>query len=273
MLRRFVTAGILLSLLIAGLVLPQLQWVIVAAVAAGALACVAELVRMVSPKGVTIRRRIAGLAVLLLVAEGAFTRLEHSVYVLGVMACAAFVYRMRGPVEGAFRDVMGTIGVTVYVGLPFATWAALFMAGGPVIKWIALALAVIFLTDSCALFSGKLFGKHRLIPKISPGKTWEGSIGGIVGAMTGTMIARVVWHDTWATTPILEMLLFALVFSLVTQLGDLSESLIKRDVGVKDSGGQLTGHGGWLDMLDAVVFSGIPLAVYLRVLHPELILS
>ncbi len=279
---RIGVAAIFLSFLVASLLVPELSWAMVAFIAFASAMCVQELRRMFRSRGVRIRKRIAILGVVALVIEGAMAKLDYSILLLGVISCGAFAYRLRSDVEGAFRDVTATIGVVVYVGVPAAVWALIFVTRGEAHVWGALALAMVFLTDSFALFVGKALGRHKLIPNVSPGKTIEGSFGGLLGALIGAAVAWYVFRERFSHTPPWEFALFALVFCLVTQIGDLAESLIKRDAGVKDSAvatenaklGKvlaLGGHGGFLDMLDAVLFTGIPLAVYLEILHPDVL--
>ncbi|MDX2175650.1 MAG: phosphatidate cytidylyltransferase [Candidatus Sumerlaeia bacterium] len=271
MMGRIAVAALFLSLLIASILLPGMRWMIVAFIAATAVACVQEVRHMFRGQGVGIRKRVALGGVAALVLEGAFFHLEFSVLILGAIASMAFALRLRGAdVGGAFRDVAATIGVVVYIGLPSAIWAALFMHPADLaVRWIVLALVVVFLTDSTALFVGKALGRHKLIPRVSPGKTIEGSIGGYAGALVGVIVAKMVFQKHWMDVTWFEVIAFALFFCTTTQVGDLVESMVKRDAGVKDSGPSLGGHGGFLDMLDAVLYTAIPLAIYLRIFHPE----
>ena len=126
-------------------------------------------------------------------------------------------------------------------------------------EWVLLALFVTFGSDTAAYFIGKAFGKHKLAPQISPGKTWEGAIAGIIG---GIIIALLFAFSSPWQLPLdyLEAILLGAVVSVFGQLGDLVESLLKRNFGVKDSGFLMPGHGGILDRLDSVLFAGA--AVY-----------
>jgi phosphatidate cytidylyltransferase len=122
--------------------------------------------------------------------------------------------------------------------------------------YVLLLFITILLTDTGCYYFGKRFGKHKLSPVISPQKTIEGSIGGafcaIVGAMiTGYFIHLGPWHS----------LILGCLCTTFAQIGDLCESLIKRDAGVKDSGNTLPGHGGFLDRTDSYIFT-IPVMYY-----------
>ncbi|HNO74525.1 phosphatidate cytidylyltransferase [Nitrosomonas mobilis] len=119
-------------------------------------------------------------------------------------------------------------------------------------------MGVIWVADSVAYFAGRAFGKHKLAPQISPRKTWEG----VFAALGGVLIYAVIW-SFWMNSDdklILWLLPFLLMLTVLGIIGDLFESLLKRQAGVKDSGKILPGHGGILDRIDALT-STLPLAV------------
>ena len=126
--------------------------------------------------------------------------------------------------------------------------------------WFIFILA--YATDTFAYFSGKLFGKHKLIPKISPNKTIEGAIGGIIGAVISCEIYLFYLGETKYVIPIIAV---AIVGSILSQLGDLFASSIKRLFDVKDYGKLIPGHGGVLDRIDSVLFTA-PFVYYAFVL-------
>lgn len=130
------------------------------------------------------------------------------------------------------------------LGLPGA-WALLF-----ILLWVWAA-------DTGAYFAGRAFGKNKLAAKVSPGKTSEGLLGGVVLALI--LVALVAWLAPLSGDPVL-LLGVALVTVLASALGDLFESMVKREAGVKDSGTMLPGHGGMLDRLDSVT-AALPVAL------------
>jgi len=118
-------------------------------------------------------------------------------------------------------------------------------------------MATIWISDSAAYFTGRSFGKHKLAPQISPNKTWEG----VAGALIAVLIYGLIW-DFWfmeqsSAAQLIPLLLFMAILGII---GDLYESLMKRQVGVKDSGNILPGHGGILDRIDALT-SSLPFAI------------
>jgi phosphatidate cytidylyltransferase len=121
-------------------------------------------------------------------------------------------------------------------------------------------LLVVFAADTFAYFGGRLFGRHKLAPTLSPGKTWEGLV---VGAAFGIFVAFVaLYNDRDHYLVIWEAVVLGVVVVLAAVIGDLFESMLKRDMQVKDTGRLLGGHGGILDRIDALLFAA-PAAYYL----------
>lgn len=120
--------------------------------------------------------------------------------------------------------------------------------------WLVFALAVPKSSDIGAYFTGKLFGKHRLAPSISPNKTMEGAVGGLLASTLTSLVWTWTCRESIGTTILLHSVLWGVVLGLLAQLGDLSESILKRDARVQDSS-NLPGLGGVLDVLDSLVFT------------------
>ncbi len=118
--------------------------------------------------------------------------------------------------------------------------------------WIFFLLAVIFASDTGAFYFGRLFGKHKLHKALSPGKTWEGAVGGVLSSIIIALLFLHILHLHEINVCILALVLG---LSIVEQIGDLSESMLKRSHGVKDSGSILPGHGGLLDRIDGLLFA------------------
>lgn len=165
----------------------------------------------------------------------------------------------------------------MYIALPFAMVNVLAFRGvgnGVVYNYLAPLSIFVFLwtNDTGAYLSGSLFGKHKLFPRVSPGKSWEGSIGGgllvlLVAALVG-MYQNSDMHET-ATELILtvpQWMGLGLVVVLFGTLGDLVESLFKRTIGIKDSGNILPGHGGMLDRFDSSLMAFPAAVIYLYTL-------
>jgi phosphatidate cytidylyltransferase len=130
--------------------------------------------------------------------------------------------------------------------------------------WVVMLLAVVWLSDTGAYFSGKALGRHKMYPAVSPGKSWEGAVGGLLSGIAGAFLAK--WLFLSCVTP-LECVLIAVPAGILGQAGDLCESLIKRAYGVKDSGSSIPGHGGVLDRFDAIFFAAPYIYFIARIMH------
>ena len=178
-----------------------------------------------------------------------------------------------------------TTGAALYVGLPLAHFVALRQltgdstrgwvthlaaavgsgATGRGLAWFALALSATWLTDTGAYLVGRTFGRTKLAPRISPGKTIVGAVAGVVaGTATGAAATALFG----VPVPCYTGAAVGFLLAIVGQIGDLGESLIKRSLGIKDMGSLIPGHGGILDRIDALLFT-MPLAYWLARLAQE----
>ena len=128
---------------------------------------------------------------------------------------------------------------------------------------VAFPLAVTWINDTFAYFGGRRFGKHKLIPRVSPGKTREGTVAGLIGSVLTAYLYGHFVFELWLGLPfgIVAGVVGGVLLSAGAVIGDLAESLLKREAGVKDSGALLPGHGGVLDRFDALYFT-LPIAYW-----------
>ena len=183
---------------------------------------------------------------------------------LGLFLMASFSYELlRGADLTRFAFTL-----LAFLYLPWSLGYVLLLRETPdpgLGLWtLSLPLVASFATDIGAYFAGRFFGRHKLAPEISPGKTLEGSMGGILFSFLA-LLAYTAWVREVFPFGLLELWLFSLLLSLAAQLGDLAESMLKRFAGVKDSGRFLPGHGGLLDRIDSLLFT-FPLTYFLVVL-------
>jgi len=167
----------------------------------------------------------------------------------------------RAGTSGLFGDIGAGALVQVYVTFLAGLYVVLVgLEGGE--WWTLASIIIVVATDVGAYASGLAFGKHKLAPNISPGKTWEGFAGSIVVAVVaGILLGWLMLGQPWWVGLVMGVLL-----ALVGTLGDLTESLIKRDLGVKDISTWLPGHGGFLDRLDSILPSAaVAYVIYLVV--------
>ena len=148
---------------------------------------------------------------------------------------------------------LGVLGM-IYCAL-FPLYAARVILGPRGAGWFGFLLLLVFAGDTFAYFTGRIWGRRKFMPAISPGKTWEGSLGGLVGSgLAGTALLGILDYGV----PWWQTLAFSVTCGFVAQSGDLFLSLVKRVSGVKDSGRIMPGHGGLLDRLDGI-FIACPL--------------
>ena len=164
---------------------------------------------------------------------------------------------LRGDPDSALPDYTHAIGGIVYVGLLGAHLVLLreFENGR---DWVFLAIFSTFAVDTAAYVTGKAIGRRKLVPTISPGKTVEGTIGGLAGGFGFVLLANYLLGMRLEAALIVPL---AALLPLAAVLGDLAESMLKRGMHVKDAGKILPGHGGFLDRLDSVLFT-VPVVYY-----------
>lgn len=173
----------------------------------------------------------------------------------------------RRPLDGAIFSVSSTFLGVFYVAVPLGHFLLLLgMAQG--IYYIVFVSVVTFLTDAGAYFGGRWFGRHPAGLAISPKKTWEGYVTGIFTAIGSVFIFNIIWEystGTLAAVRGLEVFLISAILSFVSVIGDLLESAMKRDAKIKDSGSLIPGHGGILDLADALLITIPVLYYYLQI--------
>jgi phosphatidate cytidylyltransferase len=198
----------------------------------------------------------------------AWSTLAWALVVLLTLASLGTAVFLRGPDGDPLPAVAATVFGVLYAGatLSFAVFLRrLPEVGGGGAEWagaflLIFPLAVTWVGDSAAFFVGRRWGRRKLIPVVSPGKTVEGGIGGLLGAMGAAALYALVFLGPGSAPflPVTAAAVLGLLIGAVAQVGDLAESVLKREAGVKDSGGLLPGHGGVLDRFDAIYFT-VPL--------------
>jgi len=179
---------------------------------------------------------------------------------------------LRKKLDGAMVDWALTLAISIYLGWPMSFFLLLRGYNSSFIRvtdgswfffprgvwWLLLVLLGVWGFDAAAFFAGRYFGRHRLAPRISPAKSWEGVIGGMLLSIAAALILTVRQLGVpWYLAIILGLLLGA-----AAVFGDLAESLIKRQTRVKDSGQIMPGHGGMLDRIDSLLFAVVVVYVF-----------
>ncbi|QKV75327.1 CDP-archaeol synthase [Amycolatopsis sp. Hca4] len=177
--------------------------------------------------------------------EGALTA-----FVLTVLAC--LLWRLPGGAKGYLRDISASVFAAAYLPL-FAAFAAMLVPPHDGVGRVLTFLIGVVASDTGGYIAGVLGGKHPMAPTISPKKTWEGFAGSVIGGVVAGALTLSLMLDghVW------QGVIFGVAVVLTATLGDLVESLIKRDLGVKDMGTLLPGHGGIMDRLDSLLPSAV----------------
>jgi phosphatidate cytidylyltransferase len=176
-----------------------------------------------------------------------------------VVVLAVVLWR-RAPGERPLSAAAVTLFAPLYCGVLPAALLVIRYAGGPGKSWAAtwlvfFPLAVTWLCDSFAMWGGKMIGGPKLMPTVSPGKTRSGAIAGLVGGVvTALLYVPLALAPVGRAFPLVLAAGMGLLIAVVAQVGDLAESLFKREAGVKDSSALIPGHGGVLDRLDSLYF-------------------
>ena len=197
-----------------------------------------------------------------LVVGRAWDGFESAPWIIALVILASMTYHLVDYERGrdqAGTDFAGTLACVFYLG-----WLGAYLVSlrnlPEGLWWVLTVLPAVWLADVGAYFIGSQFGLHKMTPRLSPHKSWEGYLGGILFAAPGTALLTLLWR-TWAgpasaVTPLRGTLL-GLVLGTLTILGDLGESMIKRQMGVKDSSKLLPGHGGAFDRIDSWIWGAI----------------
>ncbi len=200
--------------------------------------------------------------VLLLLLGRALDGFDSAPWMLSLLTLLSMTWHLVAYERGRDQsgtDLAVTLGGILYIGwiggyfislrsLPDGQW------------WVLIALPAVWFADTGAYFIGRAWGRHKLSPRLSPKKTWEGYLGGIVSGIALTALFAAVWRmgagPEAGITP-LRGALMGLVMGIFPTLGDLGESMIKRQVGMKDSSNLLPGHGGFFDRIDSWLWAAV----------------
>jgi phosphatidate cytidylyltransferase len=254
--QRSVTALILMPVIIALVWFGG--WVAFGAAVIVLALCLWELRGMLANRGWHPPILLSGLLGLDFLVAAMLPTYRAPMVALGVsgLVVGSFAWLMltrRDSLEGTLTDWALTLAAAFYVGWPIAFF--LLLRGGkvgpaPGFWWLLTLFFTVWSFDTAAFFAGRLWGQTKLAPLISPKKTWEGVAGGValalVAAWVFTRPLNVPWYHALA---------LGVLVSVAATLGDLAESLLKRDLGAKDSGTLMRGHGGVLDRADSLLFA------------------
>ncbi len=224
--------------------------------------CAAEAVTLFKPGAgkmikILFALMVAGSSVAVALAEPVLSIVL--IFVPG--SVISVVWMFADGIDHARRKTAGIVGISAALALSFGLLARLRLDFPS--PWVLfIPLLICWLGDSLAYFVGSSVGRHKMVPAISPAKSWEGFAAGIAGSVAGAILAG----NSGAGFPIFLMMAVGTAGGLAAVAGDLMESAMKRDAGVKDSGSLLPGHGGLLDRFDSIL-TVVPVVWILLVFH------
>lgn len=242
--KRVLTALVLIPVF-CYLILWAPQWAFLVAVAAVAILCFSEFAALAARHAITepgIFGYAAGLLLLFLPGR------DMAFLVLVAILGMALALRSRELAEALPAGAVLLLGI-VYV---FGTLRCGIDLRAISAYWLFFALSLNWVGDIAALYVGRLIGRHKMAPVISPAKSWEGAAASVVASV---VYGAIYLPRLLAAVPLPEALGLTVAANIAGQLGDLCESALKRGAGVKDSGTLLPGHGGWLDRVDSSLFA------------------
>lgn len=267
--KRILTAIVLIAAVFALVFFGKL-WMITVAAALVAELAVYEFLKLASVgaklHGASLRIPVWWMAVataaLFLVSVPNFP-VDAQLPVISFLTLVLFAWNgFRSPLVQVLPDTAQGLFGLLWIAYPLTLIPLLWkQEDGPAL--VVFLMVAVWAGDIAALYIGRAFGRHKLAPRLSPGKTWEGSIASIAGSILAAGAVLAVSNALAArgnlllhiSEPVWQSLLLAAILNIAAQLGDLLESAIKRGAGVKDSGTMLPGHGGILDRIDALLLA------------------
>jgi phosphatidate cytidylyltransferase len=266
-LQRLVTAMAIIPAVIAMIWVPALDHVFVVFIAALAWLGLREFHALAAARGIVTRPAVGALAGTAVVMATWWPEPSWVALVLFLAILAVIVAHLA---QGAhtLAGLSASVFGVVYVGWLPAHFPLIHRASGDGPGLVMLLAVAVVLSDTGAYFAGRALGRNKMAPVLSPNKTWEGAVGGVVAALLGMAVLYGMREGlAWSALPgwALEKYLFVgAVLAVAAQVGDLLESMLKRDAGVKDSGTLFPGHGGVLDRCDGFLLAAPALYLLLK---------
>ena len=191
---------------------------------------------------------------------------------LPILIVLRFVAQIYSHYKEPLRDISLSIMSVVYIAIPLTLVALLPLYSHSHVKPLLLLMfALIWLNDTGAYLVGSTIGSHRLFPRHSPKKSWEGFFGGMIFCIVAAYLAKVLFPLEFKQIHTIALIIYAIIVCIASTWGDLFESMLKRNIGVKDSGKLIPGHGGILDRIDSLLFvapiTALYFIVFLQIKH------
>lgn len=283
--RTISSVGVVLVGIVPALLGSPVFSIVVALIAVGALYELYRAYQRVGARPSTWTGTAALIALFIIAGTDApFRALSGAMCAYTIIALAQHL--AKRDITGSLLDWSFSLSGVMYVGFTMMHFVLIRRIQGPVnmewiaradgligdegaalgLAWLMFVLVTTWMTDVFAYLIGRTWGRHKLIPHISPGKTREGAIAGLVG---GTLTGGLAGYLFGVPVPLVLMLALGGIVAIGAMVGDLCESLIKRQIGIKDMGAVIPGHGGLLDRIDALLIT-VPLTFYAAILLERL---
>ncbi len=268
-LRRMCSAFILIALIFGSLFVVQLKLVLYLIVFAIALFGTYEYFSLTSLANFRPKWIPGLLFTVAILADSILTRGVHLPFIFAAALAIVFTFHL---IQYSYTNVIQTTAVTMfgplYVALPLGLGMMILRFSPLGKELIVLMVIIVWATDSGAYFIGRELGRTKLALRMSPKKTVEGAIGGAVAAIIAAVLLKHFVPGLFAFLSYSTLLVLTLSLTIAAQIGDLAESSLKRAAGAKDSGYSFTGHGGFLDIIDSLLFTLPLLYGYILIFHP-----
>jgi phosphatidate cytidylyltransferase len=251
----------MICIILAALRFNELSWILPLLAWLFALGAVHEMHGLLRERQIEFSLPVAYVTVTALVASGlvAFEAFPWVAFALiGALLLCVFLEQIALRAErGTLTHVPALFFSLLYVGLPLACALQILQVDRFYFLFVLLA---VWALDTAAFYVGCAIGRHKMAPRLSPKKSWEGAVAGLLGCLIAALLQRALFPIDMSWTQVAEL---GILFGVVGQLGDLAESALKRDAGVKDAGTVFRGHGGILDRMDSLLFCFIAFYLYL----------
>lgn len=225
-----------------------------------------QLARSSSVQKVSLEYYLFGMLIYFIISLSGLgyidVRFSAIIFVIFFVQIATELFRKNDP---NWKNIATNLTGYIYISVPFGLMNSLFYSGAVDQSRIGILIGMfvlIWTSDVFAYLTGSLIGKHKLYERISPKKTWEGSMGGLFFALLAAYILSILVPQL----TLVEWMILTIIIVISGTIGDLAESMLKRNAGVKDSGTIFPGHGGVLDRFDAVIFATPMVFVFINLI-------
>ena len=265
--RRLLTAAIMLAMFFAALYFDPLRWLAPVLIGACGVLCLFEIGQLICLKNCRFPYLLCFVFLFFFLADGYLAGLRHALPILSGLIIMLLTWRVLiCDYQNLAAEVGAAFLATVYIGLPMGMATALCRvtdsSGAPIgMPLMFYQAAVIFCGDTAAFLVGSRWGKRPFFPRISPRKTLEGAAAALATSVAVAVFVTLLLPSLRTFFGFCHGALLGLILGLMAPFGDLAESAFKRDANRKDSGSDLTGHGGFLDMFDSMLF-GLPIQFF-----------